>query len=93
MSVNSRAVAVKACQLVLDEGYALPAALLQVSSILNVQDKAYSQELAYGMLRFYLRYQAIINQWTDKPIKDTTVKLIVASGFYQLAHMRTATHG
>ena len=92
MTLNPRAAAVNACLLVLEQGRALPTALVQVSEALKPSDRPYCQELAYGILRFYLRYQAIAKAWTDKPIKDITVLLIIASGFYQLEYMRTAKH-
>jgi len=89
---NSRVAAIKASLLVLEKGQSLPHALDNVLHDLKTADKAYCQELSYGILRFYHRYQAILNAWTAKPIKDTTVSVILASGFYQLEHMRTKKH-
>lgn len=92
MSTNPRLCAVKACDLVISKGLSLPSALQQTSQSLSVSDKAFCQELAYGMLRFYHGYQALLSSWLDKPIKDSEVELIIISGLYQLEHMRTPDH-
>jgi len=92
MSTNPRLTAVKACDLVVSKGLSLPQALQQVSHDLSTDDKAFCQELAYGMLRFYHGYKTLLSSWLDKPIKDSEVELIIISGFYQLAHMRTPDH-
>lgn len=92
LNANPRINAIKAVQAVLEQGMSLPVALLSVKNTLNPKDKAFCQALSYGMLRFYHRYQYLLNQWMSKPINDSLIELLLISGLYQLEFMRVPPH-
>lgn len=92
MSNNPRLAAVMACHLVLTKGQSLPHALIETMQALTPANKSLCQEIAYGVLRYYFRYEIVLSTWLKKPIKDTLVALIIMSGFYQLSELRTPSH-
>lgn len=89
---NPRYAAVLACVCVIERGMSLPKALLETSITLTAENKALCQELAYGILRYYYRYQVILRLFLNKPIKDLQIELIIMSGLYQLSELRIPSH-
>ena len=62
------------------------------TSLQTVQDRAFIQALCYGVCRYYHRLDFILSRLLDKPLKDTSIRLLVLIGLYQLAFMRIKEH-
>lgn len=58
------------------------------------RDRALARELAYGVVRWYPRLDAIVTRMLERPLRarDLDVKLVVMLGFYQLLHTRIPPH-
>jgi 16S rRNA (cytosine967-C5)-methyltransferase len=58
------------------------------------RDRAFSQELCYGVMRWYPRLDWILQQLLKKPVKtkDWDVKALLLLGLYQLLYLRVAEH-
>jgi 16S rRNA (cytosine967-C5)-methyltransferase len=91
---NLRADAAKVLQQILEQGKSarecLPAAQLSYSE----QDKAWLQEMVYGVLRQLPILQFWLRLLLEKPLKNRfkVVELLILLGFYQLAFSRVSTH-
>lgn len=86
--MEPRYAALCACHQVFEKKKQLPEALAAFPS----SQAGFTQELAYGLCRYYYDYECVLGHWLKKPIKDLWVKLIVMLGFYQLAALRTKNH-
>ncbi len=51
---------------------------------LNPQQKAQTQHLSYGTLRFYYSLQSFLNSLIDKPVRDENVAGLLLVALYQL---------
>ena len=86
-------LAAKALTRVVADGESLTAALeLALTPVQTAQDRALIQALCYGVCRYYHRLDFILNRLLDKPIKDSSVRILVLLGLYQLAFMRIKEH-
>ena len=91
---NLRADAAKVLHQILEEGKSarecLPAAQLPHKE----QDKAWLQEMVYGVLRNLPILQFWLRQLLDKPLKNRfkIVEQLIMLGFYQLAFSRVSQH-
>jgi 16S rRNA (cytosine967-C5)-methyltransferase len=91
---NLRADAAKVLHQILEEGQSarecLPAAQLPHKE----QDKAWLQEMVYGVLRNLPILQFWLRQLLDKPLKNRfkIVEQLIMLGFYQLAFSRVSQH-
>ncbi|HSN22642.1 MAG TPA: 16S rRNA (cytosine(967)-C(5))-methyltransferase RsmB [Methylomicrobium sp.] len=91
--MNLRMLAAKALTRVVADGESLTAALeLALTPVQTAQDRALIQALCYGVCRYYHRLDFILNRLLDKPIKDSSVRILVLLGLYQLAFMRIKEH-
>ena len=91
--MNLRLLAAKALTRVVVDGQSLTVALEQAFPPLQtVQDRAFIQALCYGVCRYYHRLDFILSRLLDKPLKDTSIRLLVLIGLYQLAFMRIKEH-
>ncbi|MBL4629987.1 MAG: 16S rRNA (cytosine(967)-C(5))-methyltransferase RsmB [Paraglaciecola sp.] len=92
--LNLRADAANVLHQILEEGRSarecLPAAQLQHKE----QDKAWLQEMVYGVLRNLPILQVWLRQLLDKPLKNRfkIVEQLIMLGFYQLAFSRVSQH-
>ncbi len=77
--------AARAVRQVLD-GKALPAALAAVDDGSALRGRTLVQELAYGTLRHWGRYEALTHALASKPITDAGLSALVAVALYQLDH-------
>ncbi|MEJ2344843.1 MAG: 16S rRNA (cytosine(967)-C(5))-methyltransferase RsmB [Gammaproteobacteria bacterium] len=86
-----RVAAVRALAAVLGEGRSLSAAMAPVLGPLAGADRALTQELCYGVLRWHPQLQALAGALLRKPLKrrDLDVQCLVLVGLYQLIHLRT----
>jgi len=93
--MNTRALAARVITDVFVQGISLTDALGEYQNQLsNTRDQALLQELCFGVVRWWWRFDAMINQLIDKPLKakDSDVKHLLMLGFYQLSEMRIPDH-
>lgn len=95
-SLNSRAAAAKISWQIIDQGRSLDSALADYAE--NQQpspkDRAFVQELVYGVCRWYGELDEVAKQYLRSPIrkKDRVVHFLLLVGFYQLRKLNTAEH-
>ena len=70
---------------------ALETALRERANI-EPQQRAASQDLSYGALRFYGESQALLDQLLEKPLTDTGLHGLLLVALYQLNHDQAASH-
>lgn len=91
--MNLRLLAVKVLTHVVVDGQSLTSALdRELAPVQNAQDRALIQALCYGVCRYFHRLDFILNCLLEKPLKDTTIRLLILAGLYQLAFMRIKAH-
>lgn len=91
---NLRADAAKILFQILEEGQSARECLPAIQSLHKDQDKAWLQEMVYGVLRHLPILQFWLRQLLDKPLKNRfkIVEHIIMLGFYQLAFSRVSQH-
>jgi 16S rRNA (cytosine967-C5)-methyltransferase len=91
--LSTRAAAAEVIAKVL-RGQSLSALLPEYSSKLDEKDRPLLKELCFGSLRWYPQIAIILKGLIEKPLreKDLEIQGLVASGIYQLMHMRIAEH-
>ncbi len=93
--MNTRALATQLIDEVLTKKRSLSQALPHFKNqCKNLQDGAFVQALAFGVIRWYPRLLFIVNRLLKKPIKqkDNVLLYLICVGLYQLIDMRIATH-
>ena len=57
-------------------------------------DRSLLAEVCYGTCRYYHLFSRVLQQMLKKPLRkrDTDIRALLLSGFYQIAKMRTAPH-
>ncbi len=95
MKRNARALAALAVTEVVAEGRSLSAVLPAILSQAQDRDRGLVQELSYGVLRWYPRLEALLDQLLQKPLKDKDrdLQVLLLVGLYQLAYLSLAPHG
>lgn len=84
---NPRAIAAKTLADVFNKGTSL--------KITNeTKDRAFIQELCFGVMRWYWQLEAISKQLLSKKLKakDNDIFALLLTGLYQLIHLRTPAH-
>lgn len=91
---NLRADAAKVLFQVLEQGQSLRECLPDVQEGHSEKDKAWLQEMVFGVLRQLPLLQYWLRQLLDKPLKARfkIVEQLLLLGFYQLAFSRVSTH-
>jgi 16S rRNA (cytosine967-C5)-methyltransferase len=59
---------------------------------LEERRRAAVQDLAYGVLRFLARLDALLEALLDKPLKDARLRALLLVALHQLEHSRAAPH-
>jgi 16S rRNA (cytosine967-C5)-methyltransferase len=54
--------------------------------------RAAVQDVAYGVLRFLPRLEALLEALLEKPLKDARLRVLLLVALYQLEHTRAAPH-
>jgi 16S rRNA (cytosine967-C5)-methyltransferase len=67
-------------------GMALPAALAAVDDGSALRGRTLVQELAYGTLRHWGRYEALMRALATKPVTDASLAALICIALYQLDH-------
>ena len=91
---NLRADAAKVLHQILEEGKSARECLPVAQLPHKEQDKAWLQEMVYGVLRNLPILQFWLRQLLDKPLKNRfkIVEQLIMLGFYQLAFSRVSQH-
>lgn len=66
--------------------------LFRESPALTPQQRAATQDLSYGTLRFYGELDALLAQLLEKPLKDAALRSLLLVALYQLRHDQAAAH-
>ncbi len=92
--MNSRTRTVRILADVLDNGTTLDVALATGTTDLAERDRAFVQELCYGVLRWLPRLRFQLSQLLDRPLRDTDrdLEYLLLCGLYQLFELRTPDH-
>ena len=93
-SFNLRADAAKVLHQILEEGQSARESLPFAQERHAEKDKAWLQEMVYGVLRNLPILQFWLRQLLDKPLKNRfkIVEQLIMLGFYQLAFSRVSQH-
>lgn len=92
--MNTRALAAKVLNQVVEQGQSLSQALPAAQQDLNPKDKALVQMLCYGVLRTLPRLDFFCRSLMQKPLKGKQRELhfLILVGFYQLLYTRIPSH-
>lgn len=92
--MNTRAACARALALVIRDGRSLSSALPEQLKGLTGQDQGLAQEIAYGVLRWFHRLNALIPSVMNRPLKpaDADIQALILMGFYQLLYTRVPPH-
>lgn len=92
--MDSRAIAAKVLAKLFKQKQALDRTLPTLTAELDGPDRAFVQELCYGVSRWYYRLDFVLGKLLNKPIrvKDTDIKALLLCGLYQLDFLRTPVH-
>lgn len=93
-SYAARALAADAVQQVVREGRSLNHVLPSLLAKAVPVDRGLTQELAYGVLRWYPRLQLLLQQLLSHPLKskDQDIGCLLLVGLYQLIHTSIPPH-
>lgn len=91
---NLRSDAAKVLYAILEQGKSARECLPETQQGYSEQDKAWLQEMVYGVLRQLPILQFWLRKLLDKPLKKRlkVVEHLIMLGFYQLAFTRVSTH-
>ena len=93
--MKSRAVAALIVKEVIQHGRSLNTAIPSLLPRLSQEsERGFTQELSYGVMRWYPRLEAIAGQLLKKPLKskDSDIYALLLCGLYQLIYMRVPEH-
>jgi len=94
--LNTRAAAAHISWRIIDGGKSLDAALAKIleSHSYDAKDRAFIQELVYGVCRWYGALDKTASTLLRSPIrkKDRVVHFVLLTGLYQLQYLQTADH-
>lgn len=95
MQHNTRVIAARALDSIIGRGRSLDATLTDaLTRLTDKRDRAFVQELVYGVLRWYWRLMPQLQHLLRKPLRDRDrdVEMLLLLGLYQLQHLSTANH-
>ena len=93
--MNTRALAAQVVTEVFIQGASLTDVLAEHHKLLsNKKDQALLQELCFGVVRWWWRFDAVLTHMMEKPFKpkDSDLKHLAMVGLYQLADLRIPDH-
>ena len=93
--MTPRLASVRILQQVLEHGRSLTSELDKaLPSLATPADRALTQALCYGSLRWYPQLAFVLEQLLSKPLrqKDSDVQCLLLLGLFQLMHMRIPDH-
>lgn len=92
---NSRYIALKICLSVIEQGRSLSQTLGEgLAQFDDKRDRAFSQNLVMGTLRYQIRLEAIRDTLLSKKLKakDEDINQLIVLGLYQILYMETPEH-
>lgn len=92
---QSRYIALKACLSVIEQGRSLTQVLNEaLAPFSDRRERAFTQALIIGTLRWQLRLEALREHLLKKPLKakDADVNQLICLGLYQILYMDTPEH-
>ena len=92
---NARVTAMQVLIAVIKHGRSLNSCLNErVETLRDPRDRALAKELCYGVLRWYHRLSAILEQLLNKPLRsrDADVQIALLIGVYQILYARVPSH-
>lgn len=93
--MDARLTAARALTRVLGSGRRLDSALTEyLEDAADRRDRALAQELCYGVMRWYFRYDFLLRCWLSRPLKprDNDIRALLLCGLYQLEFLRIPDH-
>jgi 16S rRNA (cytosine967-C5)-methyltransferase len=92
--MNVRAIAARTLGKVLDKGCSLNTILPLALNRTLPRDHGLLQEICYGVCRWYLQLQALLDKLLVKPLVtgEYTIRALLLAGLYQLWHTRIPEH-
>ncbi|GDY25275.1 ribosomal RNA small subunit methyltransferase B [Agarivorans sp. Toyoura001] len=92
--INARAAAANILFQVVDQGQSLSQMLPRVLPQVVARDHALVKELCFGVLRWLPRFESVLQQLMDKPLKGKIRNghFLLMVGLYQLFYMRVPAH-
>ncbi|MDX1796203.1 MAG: transcription antitermination factor NusB, partial [Hydrogenovibrio sp.] len=90
--INPRFIALKICLSVIEHGRSLSQALQEgLAQFQDRRERAFTQNLVLGTLRWQDRLEAIRAQLLKKPLKakDEDINQLILLGLYQILYMDT----
>ncbi len=92
-TLNARTATVKILLRLLKQQGSL-ASELSLANELDEQERRFTQELCYGVCRWYFFLHDTLGRFIEKPLKakDNDIKLLLLLGIYQLQFTRVASH-
>jgi len=93
-NINPRLASVHVLQQVITQGRNLPDALASAGKKLDIKDRALTQAICYGTIRYYSQLEFVAQQLLQKPFKekDQDIYFLILIGLYQLREMRIPDH-
>jgi 16S rRNA (cytosine967-C5)-methyltransferase len=67
-------------------------AIFREHTSITPQQRAVTQDLSYGTLRFYGQLQALLAQLLERPLQDDWLRCLLLVAIYQLTHDKAAPH-
>ena len=94
MTDDARAVAARILANLLKEHRPLEQLLNETVAKVDDRDRAFVQELCYGVARWYYRLAPMLKKLLKKPLrnKDLDIKALLLCGMYQIDYLRTPAH-
>lgn len=92
MALNTRAIAAAALSVIIGHGKSLDTALTAaLEPVDDPRDRAFIQELVYGVLRWYWRLLPQLHSLLRRPLRsrDRAVEMLLLIGLYQLQYLST----
>jgi 16S rRNA (cytosine967-C5)-methyltransferase len=93
-AVTARLAAVRCVVAVLAQRRMLDEVIPAAVSGLAPRDRALAQELSYGVLRWYHRYDALLGQLLHRPMApaDLDVRALLMTALHEIVQLRTPDH-
>jgi 16S rRNA (cytosine967-C5)-methyltransferase len=95
MVTDARTTAANVLALVIGNGKSLDGVLEKAFNLdIEARDRAFIQELVYGVLRWYWRLQPQLQSLMSRPLRDRDrdVEMLLMIGLYQLQYLSTPSH-
>jgi len=93
--MQARALAAEVLTEILSNRQTLTAALpARLENLSNKQDRAFVQELCYGVMRWYFRLSAVLTSMMNRELKPkhTDIKVLLMIGLYQYEYLHIPEH-